>query len=312
MLMLAGFNLLLVLRQHRWLRRTWGMALLAAWLAFNLFTINWQFNLAKPTPSFPITGLVKFLQSHTQHERIVSGGLLTGGNSAASIYSLNDLTGNTPLQLATVDKFLTQLPSWRMWQLLHVRYIVADRDIGDGGLKEVFREGEQRVFEMADPFPLAWFISQTEVMADSPATLSRLSEDSFNLRQSAITRQAMPITLAADPNAAVTVDTITPTQWQFTVSTATSQLLVISHINYPGWRVMLDGQAIDTWQVNEVQMGVLIPPGEHKLALLFQPLSFWLGGVISLNCALIIVLGYGAITNLIRRRKIKYNSQKLF
>ena len=132
LLILGGMGGLLVLRSRRWLRRTWGMGLLALWLAFNLFTVNWRFNLAELADPGPFTpnGVTQFLQnalglqkqSQGQPGRIASGGLLPGGNSAASVYNLQDLTGNTPLQLAAVDAFFQQMPAWRLWQLMNVYY----------------------------------------------------------------------------------------------------------------------------------------------------------------------------------------------
>jgi hypothetical protein len=148
LLILAGFLIWLALRSRRWQRRPWAMALLAGWLAFNLFTINWRFNLAAPVevPALFPDALVQFLQANLPTGRVASGGFLPGGNSAASVYHLPDLTGNTPLQLAGVDAFMRQLPAWRMWQLMNIRYIVDQRDISNEGLKHVFAAGDLKVF----------------------------------------------------------------------------------------------------------------------------------------------------------------------
>ena len=109
LVILAGTLLLLTLRPRRWLWRPWGMALVALWLGFNLFTVNWRFNLEKrEVEPFAPNGVVSFLQSalnKVELARVSSGGLLPGGNSAASVYNLQDLTGNTPLQLTAVDTF---------------------------------------------------------------------------------------------------------------------------------------------------------------------------------------------------------------
>ena len=283
LLILAGFLIWLTLRSRRWQRRPWAMALLAGWLAFNLFTINWRFNLAAPAevPAFFPDALVQFLQANLPTGRVVSGGFLPGGNSAASVYNLSDLTGNTPLQLAGVDTFMRQVPAWRMWQLMNVRYIVDQRDISNEGFKQVFAAGDLRVFEMGDPFPPAWFVWQTETITDDRAALARLADDSFDLRQQAIVAEALPEPLAEAAQSSVTVTRLSPTRLHAKIQATGRHLLVLSQIYYPGWQASLDGRAVQIRRVNGVQQGVLVPPGAHQLELRFRPQSFWWGSFIS-------------------------------
>ncbi len=286
LLILAGMAVLLKFRTRRWLRRTWGMSLLASWVAFNLFTVNWQFNLEKPsdkTEPFFANGVVNFLQQHCptgtsvgrQQERIVSGGLLPGGNSAASVYELADLTGNTPLQLATVDNFFKKMDSWRMWQLMNVRYVVAHRDLASAGLLPVFAEGDIRVFEITDPFPKAWLVSQVEVIADDNAAIARLSADSFDLRRQAILAEPLnskeSLGFEENPLKSVTVTEITPTHLKAEIVVSNQQLVIFSQIYYPGWQATLNGQPTDLHRVNVILSGVVVPPGAHTIELTFWP-----------------------------------------
>jgi hypothetical protein len=292
LIILGGVLLLLALRSRRWLRRPWGMALLALWLTFNLFTVNWRFNLEKsPNPaSFTPNGVTQFLQSNLS-TRIVSGGLLPGGNSAASVYNLEDLTGNTPLQLAAVDTFLQQMPAWRAWQLLNVQYVVDRRNIADAGLTLVYEEGEDKVFKLGDPFARAWFVGQTEMVPDEAQAIARLARDDFDLRRLAVVDRPISVSLEADTsNASFTITTWQPNSLHIQTQTAGQHLLVLSQIYYPGWQATVDGQAAELWRVNTILQGVMIPPGGHTLALTFSPLTFRVGAVISI-AALILCLG---------------------
>ncbi len=314
LIILGGVLLLLALRTRRWLRRPWGMGLLALWLAFNLFTVNWRFNLEKPASPAPFipTGVTTFLQTNlakgTQTgatfapkapygqpsnlpTRIVSGGLLPGGNSAASVYNLQDLTGNTPLQLAAVDRFLRQMPAWRAWQLLSVQYVVERRNIADAGLSLVYEEGEDKVFKLGDPFGRAWFVGQTEAIPDEEPALARLAGAEFDLRRSALVSRPLPLSLDADTSSAgLTVTAWQPNYVQIKTQTTGQHLLVVSQIYDPGWQAALDGQTVALWQVNTILQGVLIPPGAHTLELRYSPPMFWLGVVIS-TLALLLCLG---------------------
>jgi hypothetical protein len=295
LIFLGGMLILLWLRPRRRLRRWWGIGLVAIWVAFNLFTVNWRFNLATPTnpPPFTPNGVVQFLQGklliinyqlsiiNYPSGRISGGGLLPGGNSATSVYELQDLTGNTPLQLAAVDTFLQQMPSWRLWQLLNVRYIVDQRDISNDGLRLVFEEGEAKVFEMGDPFDRAWFVSNVEIIPDDRQAITRLADDAFDLRQTAIVAEPLPLPLAETSGSTVSVTEFGPTRLQLTVNATGPHLLVLSQIYDPGWRAELDGQPIELLRVNAVQQGIIIPVGQHTLELRYWPATFTWGLIIS-------------------------------
>ncbi len=308
LMILAGMLLFFGLRSRRRLRRWWGMGLLAVWVAFNLFTVNWQFNLADPAdvPAFTANGVVSFLQDAvgpqaSQPGRISGGGFLPGGNSAASVYNLQDLTGNTPLQLAGVNDFMQAMPSWRLWQLMNVRYIVDERDIGDAGLYPVFEEDGIKVFEMGDPFDRAWFVPAVEVIANEQQAAARLAEDDFDLRGAAVVAKPLRVALSPTEGSFVTVQKISPTHLELITQAAGNQLLVISQIYYPGWQVTVDGQPGEVLQVNAVLQGVVITSGQHTVELTYWPAMFNLGAVIS-TLALIVTGALAVLPALISHR----------
>jgi hypothetical protein len=214
--------------------------------------------------------------------RISSGGLLPGGSSAASVHKLQDLTGNTPLHLATVNQFMQQMPSWRMWQLLNVRYVVDNRDISNDGLSQVFEEDGLKLFEMGDPFPRSWLVGKTELIPDANQAIARLTSDDFDLRQAAIV--AEPLDSPLQPTSASTVEIIgfSPTTLTAIVEATDQHLLVLSQIYYPGWAASLDGRPTDLIRVNLIQQGIVVPPGHHRVELNFVSTSFWWGSLISL------------------------------
>jgi hypothetical protein len=297
LLFLGGMVVLLALRGQRLFWRRWGMVLLVIWLAFNLFTVNWRFNLEKrEIEPFVSGGVVEFLQYNLPSDgqtlaqgRIVSGGFLPGGNSAAAVYNLQDLTGNTPLQLAQVDNFFRQMPAWRMWQLLNVRYIVDNRDISSKGLSLVFAEDDLNIFEMGDPFPRAWFVSEVEVIPENDQALLRLASDTFDLRQTAVVADPLAEDLSDAGASTITITELSPTYLKANVDASSSHLLVFSQIFYPGWQVKIDDRPAELMQVNAVLQGVVVPVGQHGVELSFEPNSFWWGSAISFGGIIIAV-----------------------
>jgi hypothetical protein len=225
---------------------------------------------------------------------VASGGLLPGGSSAASIYNLEDITGNTPLQLAAMERFLSQMPAWRLWQLTNVRYIVENRDVTDPGLKPVWAEDDLKVFEIGDPFERAWFVNEVEVLGSALETTGRLASPDFDLRRTAMIAQPLTIALTDSSASAVTVTDFGPTQLELQVHASGEHLLVISQTFYPGWQAEIDGQPVEVIRANLVQQAVVVPPGSHLIRLTYWPGSLSWGLVISaaglLVCGVILVI----------------------
>jgi uncharacterized membrane protein YfhO len=71
--------------------------------------------------------------------------------------------------------------------------------------------------------------------------------------------------------------------------------LVLSEINYPGWRVEIDGQSLEHDSEQGLFRAVQIPQGEHEIRFSFRPPSVYMGVTISMLTLL-------AALYLVRRR----------
>ena len=292
LVLLGGSLILLALRPRLLWRRWWGIALLVSWIGFNLFSVNWRFNLGQPPepPLFTPVGVSLFLIEHTRAQgqpvRVASNGQLRGGNNAASVHSLEDTTGNTPLQLASVATFAEQVQGWRFWQLMNVLYVVDERDIDSGGLARRYEADGLKVFEITDPFPRARVVHQV-IEGDD---VSLLAQDAVDLKTMALIPSGTSISLAdVTPPSTVLVTNHTPGHLEITVDTGSDGLLIVSNINYPGWQATLDGQPTGIVPTNGIFQGITVPAGRHQLTLIFKPDSFRRGSYFSLIGILLAV-----------------------
>ena len=83
------------------------------------------------------------------------------------------------------------------------------------------------------------------------------------------------------------------TNWEINAQSNSPSLLVIGQTFYPGWRGELDGRPVEILRVNYTQQGILLPDGEHKIVLRFQPRSFALGLAISGISLIVLILLLG-------------------
>lgn len=307
-LLILGMSLLLLaLRAQRRLMRPWGMVLLTGCIAFNLFTVNWRFNLRPSADWFALTPVIKELQEQLTHQpevvRIASGGLLPQGSGAAAVYGFHDITGNSPLHLAAWEEFQAIVPEWRRWQLFNVHYVLSDRELDGPGLRQLFphappQEGEKVVYLYAvtDPFPRAWVVHQLEVVRDRAAALQRISQDEFDLRRTAVVEHPLEIELPSSPmeGSRAQVTFFSAEALELEVQAAANGLLVLSEMDYPGWHASVDEHPAPIVTTNGVLRGIPITAGLHRVRLWYAPTSVQVGTIITL-----VTLFGGGITILV-------------
>jgi hypothetical protein len=295
LIVLGGSALLFVTRLSGRARRSVSMALALGLIWLNLFTINWQYNLAEPAPGgpFPETGMVRFLQAQPGVYRISSAGLLPGGASAGIVYEIPDITGNTPLRLARFEEFESQVGSWRRWQLLNVHYVLSQDDLEGPGLAQVYEEGETKVYQVGDPLPAAWLVGEV-LVADDARALKMLDAEGFSPRSTAISPTAiegLPMAEETSPQGSVQVVEARPGGWVLDVSAAADGLLVISQPFYPGWQARVDGVELPIHRVDYLLQGVAVPAGDHRVELVYHlsPLPGIITGMALLGGLVVLV-----------------------
>jgi hypothetical protein len=145
-------------------------------------------------------------------------------------------------------------PSLEALGILNVKYIVSEYDLNDHNLIEVARFGETRVYENWLIRPRAWVEQITSESRNdiTPVSIYMMKPDQIILE-------------AEGPGR-----------------------LVLSEINYPGWRVWIDGQPAEVLTSHDILRSVDILAGSHKIEFVFHPLSVYCGLLIS--C--FTILGY--------------------
>ena len=68
---------------------------------------------------------------------------------------------------------------------------------------------------------------------------------------------------------------------EFKAHNTNARFLVLSEVFYPGWKALIDKTEVEVYRTNYALRGIKVPPGEHKIELLYEPASFKLGAGIS-------------------------------
>ncbi|MFN6135069.1 MAG: hypothetical protein ACK475_02165 [Bacteroidota bacterium] len=186
-----------------------------------------------------------------------------------------------------------------LWNLLNVKYIVADRPLYPG-VQPSFRSQETGalVYENTDVLPRAWFVDTVRTESNRRKLLEQLRDGTFDARRTAYVEQPFDgmTSLGADTTARATVKERTNHRLSIATSSSAAQLLVVSEVFYSEWKAYLDGQPIETIKTNFLLRGVRIPAGAHTLEFRFESPAFEQGRTISMAAnGLTILIGLGGL-----------------
>jgi len=228
-------------------------------------------------------------------------------NGRPIFLGLYDMQGYNPLQLSRYVDFITALNGETqdyhtafllpagvrspLLDLLDVRYVLIDATLPPErddvlalteGRREVFRTPRVIVYERTPNPPHAWIVHDVRMVSPGEA-LPLLASGTVDPYRIALVEETPPETqLPADPAAdSARVVEYQPDKHVITTRSTTAGFLVISEIYSPGWRAYVDGEESPLMATNHALQGVALPPGEHTVELIYDPISLRVGIAIS-------------------------------
>lgn len=211
-------------------------------------------------------------------------------NNFGSLYGLADIRGISPLFL---DSALSVIEPEKInplaWELFAVRDVYTDwaelpvpSTIVAAGTDSA---GEVNLHRLTNPRPFALLATRAALVGGDAHALELLRDPAFQPRLMVILDREPPLTLPenADPDGSVRVIRFAPEQIDLEVDAATNALVSISMVHYPGWQAFVDGQPAEILRAYGGMIALAVPAGSHQLTLIYQPLSYALGSVLTLT-----------------------------
>jgi hypothetical protein len=206
------------------------------------------------------------------------------------LYDLEDIRGASPMQLASYEQWMQNLPLARVWRLLNVKYVVTWRqflEVPARRLAEAPGQDPQHkpiyLYLLEDSGPRAWLAGEAIAEPDIEGTLRRLSSDAFDPdRQVLLTSIPDGFGASAACDGDIAWRDRQPERLILEVSTAQPCILVLGELVYPGWQASVDGQPTPILLADGVLRAVTLQPGTHQVNFAFRPASVLWGAVISL------------------------------
>jgi Bacterial membrane protein YfhO len=197
------------------------------------------------------------------------------------------------------------------WKLMSTKYIIADQPYNDSAFQQVFK-GSKYVILNKNYYPKAFFVKSYQT-GSGIDILNAIKEGKADPRELAYLEKDPGVKIDvpdATTNAAITEYGI----HRITIDAEASgnNLLFVSEVYYPDWKVYIDGQAAEVHKTNYLFRGVVVPKGKHKIEFKFEPATYYLGKNIAMggNILLAAIFGVAIGGILLKRRKSAENDVK--
>lgn len=289
-------------------RRIGGIPLLVVTglvVVFDLFTVNWQNNVqaANPHAEYGPRVLLAPIQADEDAFRVHNDWRLPGNYGI--VYEVEDIGGASPLRLQWYDELVSALPEERVWELLNVKYVITGRrsllPVSEILYEEPSGEGTTYLHRLEDYLPRAWVVHGAEAPQGREA-LELLTDPDFDPLGMVILEKEPELPLPGAMGGAessVTILEREPSRIVLEAECSDNGILVLSEVYYPGWRALVDGQETKIHRANHALRALELEAGSHRVELVYAPLSFKIGLVVSAG-TLIAIAGMAALSRMRR------------
>jgi hypothetical protein len=173
------------------------------------------------------------------------------------------------------------------------------------GLRLAYDGPDARVYKNVNALPRTFLVDRQQVVDGGDAALAATKDASFDSRHVAVTESEVPgiPTGTAGAGAAGTAR-LERYERERIVARANAKrrsLLVLTDVNYPGWKATVDGESADIERVDYLLRGVVVPAGAHTVEFSYEPAS-WRAGWILSGLSLLALIGV-ALVGWRRRRE---------
>ncbi|MGB8648749.1 MAG: YfhO family protein, partial [Anaerolineae bacterium] len=277
----------------------WSVLALAL-IFFDLFSLgaNIDIGLSDPTANYNRQDVVDYLLADGDYYRVDSRG--TGVEGAwlpdtAILSGLSDVNGDNPLVLADFERYWQAVGGRDsfMYQRLNVRYVLARRSTAmPSNFKRVFDGASGvSVWENQTWLPRARVVYSSIVMSDPKQTLATLQDPRYDPRQVVLLEKGTAHTVdRAGDEGAVEITGYGPNEIDLKVADGADRYLVLSEIYYPGWHALVDGQDAEVLHADSIFRAIVLSPGPHQVRMIYDPLSFKVGAIISILTLLAVIV----------------------
>ena len=189
--------------------------------------------------------------------------------------------GAKPAALQEVYDFYLQQEDSIVLDMLNVKYVL------DPALENGYASRQSAL-------GAAWLVD--ELISVNSANEEMIQLGKINPKTQALSQELEATIYKSDASDKITLIAHRNNLLQYNINVSHKRLAVFSEMYYPnGWKVYLNNDPINHFNVNYLLRGVVVPPGSHKLIFKFEPDVIRSGTLFMASGWLIFLLSIGLI-----------------
>lgn len=164
--------------------------------------------------------------------------------------------------------------------------------------ERVYNSKRDRIYRNRTVLPRAWWVHRVEIEPSADRLLDRMdsgllhSGARIDYRQIALLEEEpsiLPSPSLMPEGGEIEILQWKPGELELDVNSDASGLVVLSEIHYPGWKAEIDGEPTEILRANYLLRALAVPEGQHRIRMIYRPLSYYFGLIASILTALLIV-----------------------
>ena len=158
--------------------------------------------------------------------------------------------------------------------MLNMVYTVAKDKVRDAEVEVFSDPSGWKVFRNEDAFPRAWATDDAAVISDESGA-------------------PLPRPEPCGGEAAVDFEEQSLHRVRVRAQMPCATFLIFGDAYFPGWQLLLDGEASTLYRAHDALRAAFVPAGEHEVEFVYRPTSVYLGGGLTglglLGCVVLVV-----------------------
>lgn len=177
-----------------------------------------------------------------------------------------------------------------LWNMLNVKYIIANQPIGFPGLRQIYNSDKSLVFLNENYLPRMFFVNKILNMS-ALEFLNKIKAGEINPRQTGMVENKSVEVEPVDSTASIKITKYDEALIEADVQASGKNFVFIGNTYHPGWKAYINGEKTEVYKANHGYIGVVVPRGKHALRLEFAPDSFFITRNLALVLSSLVVLG---------------------
>lgn len=302
-----------VMWQIRHPNNPYALSLIILLIVFELFSVNMDaetnYDSIPPTEQLSMVAppIVQVLLDDAPQTPYRVDGFRGLQANYGSLYQVMDIRGISPLFLDSPWNIIYRdyvnnpeidfVNNPRAWEIFAVRYVFSERDSFGEVDTQVITQGNDRdgqifLHELSNPRPFAHLVYDVAVVGSDDHALELLYDSNFLVRTSMILQTEptliLPEEIPSDSDAIVTE--FMPESITVEINTSENAILSLALLDYSGWQATLDNEPVEILRAYGSLSAIEIPSGQHTIMLIFNPLSYRIGVIMSLLTGGFVIL----------------------